>query len=77
MLEPLTDTPTKERTLLDIVLESSFLAFPVVYIALVIMEIAGIPAVSALGGLVFFGGLIVGSVVVGVLVALIRVGVRR
>ena len=77
MLEPLTDTPTKERTLLDIVLESSFLAFPVVYIALVILEIAGIPAVSSLGGLVFFGGVVGGPLLLGLVAALLRVGIRH
>ncbi len=72
MLEPIIDTPAKERTFLDTFLESSLLAFPVVYIALVIMEIAGIPAVSSLGGLVFFGGVIAGPLLLGLVVATIR-----
>ncbi len=72
MLEPITDTPAKERTFLDAFLESSMFAFPVVYIALVIMEIAGIPAVSSLGGLVFFGGVVGGPLLLGLVAATIQ-----
>lgn len=72
MLEPLTDTPAKERTFLDAFLESSMFAFPVVYIALVILEIAGIPAVSSLGGLVFYGAVIGGPLLLGLVAAMIR-----
>lgn len=67
----------KEKTFLDVFMESVIFSSPAVYIALVIAEIAGIPAVSALGGIAFFGGLLVGSVLVGALVATIRVRVRR
>lgn len=67
----------KEKTFLDTFMESVIFASPAVYIALVIAEIDGIPAVSALGGLVFFGGLIVGSVLVGAVVAAIRASVKR
>ncbi len=67
----------KEKTFLDFFMEATIFASPAVYIALVITEIDGIPAVSALGGLVFFGGLIVGSVLVGAVVAMIRVRVGR
>jgi len=68
----------REKTFLDFFMEATIFASPVVYIALVIMEIAGIPAVSALGGMVFFGGLIVGSLLLGLVVAaMIRVSVKR
>ncbi len=67
----------KEKTFLDRFMASVIFASPVVYIALVIMEIAGIPAVSALGGMVFFGGLMVGSALVGAAAAMIRVSVKR
>jgi len=77
MLEPFADTPAKERTFLDTFLESSMLAFPIVYIALVILEIAGIPAVSSLGGLVFFGGVVGGPLLLGLVAALLRVGIRH
>jgi hypothetical protein len=67
----------KEKTFLDLFMESAVVIAPVVYIALVIAEIAGIPAVSALGGLVFFAGIPVGSALLGAVVATIRVRVRR
>ncbi len=67
----------EEKTFLDVFLESAIMASPFVYIALVITEIAGIPAVSALGGIAFFAGIPVGSVLLGALVALVRVRVRR
>lgn len=66
----------KEKTFLDFFMESTIFASPALYIALVIAEIAGIPAVSALGGIVFFGGLLIGSVLVGLVVAMIRVSVK-
>ncbi len=67
----------KEKTLLDLFMESAILAFPVVYLALVMVELAGVPAISALGGLVFFGGVIVGPLLLGAVVAMIRVGLRH
>ncbi len=67
----------REKTSLDLFLESSMFALPVVYIALVIMEIAGIPAVSSLGGLVFFSGVIGDPLLFGLVAATIRVDIRH
>jgi len=62
----------KEKPFLDLFMESSMFAFPVVYLALVMVELAGVPAISALGGLVFFGGVIVGPLLLGLVVAAIQ-----
>jgi hypothetical protein len=49
----------------DPFLEAAIFASPAVSIALVIAEIAGTLAVSALGRIAFFGGRFVGSVLLG------------
>jgi hypothetical protein len=67
----------KEKPFLDLCMESSILAFPVVYLALVMVELDGVPAISALGGLVFFGGVIIGPLLLGLVVAIIRAGIRH
>jgi hypothetical protein len=85
MADPLQDIPPETvgrramnaKAPFDVFLESTFWAFPVVYIALVLAEIDSVPDIGDFGGLVFFGGLIVGPVMVGALVALIRAGIKR
>ncbi len=67
----------KEKTFLDLFMESAMLAFPVVYLAPVMVELAGVPTISALGGLVFFGGALGGPLLLGLVVAVIRVGIRH
>jgi len=61
-----------EKAFQDTFLESSMFAFPIVYLALVMVELAGVPAISALGGLVFFGGVLVGPLLLGLVVAALQ-----
>ncbi len=67
----------KRASFLDTFLMGTIFAAPAVYIGLVIAEIDGVPGIDGLGGVVFFGALIVGSALAGLLVATIRERIAR